>query len=72
MPPSAPAAVEAKGRILLTPGPARILCGSLDSPEYEAFLSRFCSVHQEKGGASDFTDIGQPEIEALVTHIKER
>jgi hypothetical protein len=64
--------VEAKGRSLLTLGPSRILCGSMDSPEYETFLSRFCAVHQEKGGADDFNDIGPPEIEALVSHIKDR
>ena len=65
---------EAKGRSLLTLGPSRILCGSIDSPEYETFLSRFCSVHQEKGGSGkdDFHDIGPPEIEALVSHIMDR
>jgi hypothetical protein len=70
--PAAPAAVEAKGRSLLTLGPSRILCGSMDSPEYETFLSRFCAVHQEKGDVNDFHDIGAPEIEALVSHIKDR
>mmetsp|Transcript_34708 Transcript_34708/g.85400 ORF Transcript_34708/g.85400 Transcript_34708/m.85400 type:complete len:397 (+) Transcript_34708:26-1216(+) len=61
-----------KVRSLLAPGPARVLCGSGSSPEYESFLSRFCNAHREKGNREHFGDVGMAEIKSLVGNIRER
>ena len=34
------------GREFLCPGPARLLCVSASSPEYESFLAKFCNAHR--------------------------